>query len=637
MRVRRAQAKDGRVFLSVNGNGRYHVTGKAVSAPAVKSTTAYAAALSTRLSEDWPITHLSADAANRWSLRQLRARSRDLERNGGIHSAYLDALEIDIIGSKGIAVQMKVKTGDEFAFENAKPVKGRVVTDARERGFLRVLKAKADSFRGAPGASKKRAYLREQDEAWKSALIRAVRAINAGQELFHEEPATDVMTVDGELDRFANFTIENEWRDFLKRGNFDVTGKHSGMDFCRLALRSSARDGDAIILVYLGYPNKWGIAFQLIEGDYADDYYNVEQLPNGNRIRMGIELDGFGRKVAIWVFAHHPGDYGVVGVNSYDPRRRRIAMLGEPPDPHFPNGRETVFAIHLARSKRAEETRPVPWITPAMPLIHDIEALKIAEITAARAEACKHMVYERDILDSPGGDRIEWGDYCGKPADELQPGLAEMLDPGVRAKLMDPVHPNAMIPDFLKAMKREVAMALGYCYNILFGDLSDVNYSSLRGGLQNQREGSKMGQQWFIDDAFERMHSAWLKMSLLTGALPFRFSEFDRLNQKEFKARRWQWVDPKNDADTAVLLIQNKLATRSEMISDRTGGDFEETVDELDYEEGYIAAKENLKAADEQKAKLEGKGPQAQPVAAGGGDSAASGGADDEHDPTLGD
>src|SRR5947209_6859675 len=63
---------------------------------------AYQGAIVNRLTEDWPVSILSADAATRWNLRQLRARSRDLERNGGIQERYLSALEANVIGSTGV-------------------------------------------------------------------------------------------------------------------------------------------------------------------------------------------------------------------------------------------------------------------------------------------------------------------------------------------------------------------------------------------------------------------------------------------------------------------------------------------------------------------------------------------------------
>jgi lambda family phage portal protein len=583
MKIVRAVAPDSRVFRPIGG-GRVHITGQAQAVkalatqivpsapPAIKSTSAYSASLVSRLTEDWPIAILSADAATRWSLRQLRARARDLERNGGIHNAYLDCLEVDIIGSKGIGVHLKIQ--DEGG--------DRVIPPA-EHAFYKALNEGVATYRGL--AAKRRLAFRQEAHhcAMKAAVVRTA----------HQLAPEETAIPGGGLDRYACYLVESEFKEFGKQGHCDVTGKHSLQDLCRLALRTAARDGDAVILAYLGYPNRWGVAFQLIEGDYVDDYYNVERLPNGHRIQMGVELNAFGRKVALWVFARHPGDYGTDGVTQTG-TRRRIPILGEPPDPYYsPDGPEAVQAIHLTRSKRAEETRAVPWITPALQLIHHIESYKEAEITAAREEACKHVFYERDMFASDG-TALEWEERDGKLTDEMQPGGATALPPGYKVNFVDPKHPNQHFPDFLKSMKREVAMAVNYCYNILFGDLESVNFSSIRAGLQNQREGSKMGQAWFGSNAFTPIFETFLKMALLTGALPFRTTDFPRLNRLELKFRRWPWVDPKSDAETAQLLIQMKLTTRGRVIADMSSDDFEDIIDELDDEAAYIATKKNL-------------------------------------------
>lgn len=62
-----------------------------------------------RLSSDWPTRILTADAALRTSLRLLRARSRDLERNNNVAKAFKKALVRNVLGSGGIKLQMKVK------------------------------------------------------------------------------------------------------------------------------------------------------------------------------------------------------------------------------------------------------------------------------------------------------------------------------------------------------------------------------------------------------------------------------------------------------------------------------------------------------------------------------------------------
>ncbi len=486
-----------------------------------RQKSAYSAALANRLTEDWPIQILSADAATRWNIQQLRARSRDLERNGGIQERYLSALESNVIGSNGIGLQMKTRVGD-----------------ARHTAGVRL-----------------------------------------------------------DFDKNAIQFFESEWCDFGRRGNFDITGKHSRDDFYRLALRSTARDGDVIVLVYRGanVPNRWRIAYQLIEGDYLDDRFDLEasrtsgdastRVPAGHTVRMGVELDEFKRKVAFWLFAKHPGDYGTAGVYAYDGRRMRIPALGT--EPQAP-----VHCIHLTRYKRAEETRGVPWITPVMMAIRMLEGYEEAELIVSREQACKGLVWERDQF-APDGSPLDYGveDTGGQLVENIEPGMTIEAPIGYKAKLLDPTHPNQNFPEFVKSIKRKISAGLKVSYNTLFVDLESVNYSSIRAGLLEEREEWKMNQTWFKDDMVLPSFNEWLSFGLMAGSFgAYGLTDYERLNQTELKFRRWPWVDPSKDIDSAVKAIEAKITTRSRVISDQSSADFEDTIDELQHEKEYIEA-----------------------------------------------
>jgi lambda family phage portal protein len=470
----------------------------------------YASGEINRLNSDWAISVLSADAATKSSLKVLRARSRDLERNGGIQERYLSAQEANVIGPefmafRGSGLQMKITSGGETP------------------------------------------------------------------------------------DMVANDLIEKEWFEFCKKGNFDVTKKHSCNDFWRLTLRTVARDGDALVLAYRGYPNRWRLAFQLLEGDYIDDSFNEDD----QNIRMGIELDAYRRKVAVWVLSKHPGDARFVDrIYSKDGLRglrRRIPILGTDPS-------ASVVALHITRPKRAEETRGVPWITPAMEAIKQLEGYEEAELVASRVQACKHIFYTSEMF-TPQGDRIgEEDQTTGELVESVEPGMATDLPPGKKPVFYDPTHPNQAYPDFVKSIKRKISSALNCAYNTLFVDLESVNYSSIRAGLLDERTHFKMLQSWFQDDVACPSFNVFLEMALLSQAIPYSISEFDRLNHPEFKFRRWPWVDPRNDAQTAEILLRNRLTTRTDLIHDSSAKDFEDTMDQLDYECGYILDKKDLLA-----------------------------------------
>ena len=386
----------------------------------------------------------------------------------------------------------------------------------------------------------------------------------------------------GEFDEEGSNEIEQLWKDFGRRGEFEVTGEHSSQNFDRLSVRASARDGDVLQLIYRGTQNKSRISFQLLEGQYLDDYHNI-LLPTGNEVRMGVELNTFKRKVAYWILSKHPGDsqYGY----AYDGRRLRIPAYGvEPGAP--------VQAIHISRTKRPEETRSVPWITPAMDPINMLAGYEEAELVAARAQACKHVFFERSQF-APDGTPLDYAteDTGGRLVEDIEPGGATELPIGQHANFYNPTHPSQSFPEFTKDFRRKIAAALNCSYNTLFTDLEGVNYSSIRAGLLDEREQWKMTQLWYISASKQIQFEAWLEMQLLVGAFRnFNMSDFDRIRRAtNWKPRRWSWVDPLKDIEASSAAIEAKLTTRTRVIAEQSNEDFEETIDELSEESQYIS------------------------------------------------
>lgn len=74
-----------------------------------KGARSFSAANSSRLSMDWIISPLSADAAMRGKLSAIRSRSHDLERNNEWARGFFRVLENNVIGETGIGLQMRVK------------------------------------------------------------------------------------------------------------------------------------------------------------------------------------------------------------------------------------------------------------------------------------------------------------------------------------------------------------------------------------------------------------------------------------------------------------------------------------------------------------------------------------------------
>jgi lambda family phage portal protein len=69
----------------------------------------YAAASKRRLFADFNASNRSADSEIRWALRDLRNRSRDLERNNEYFKRYLQLLRTNVVGENGFRLQLRAR------------------------------------------------------------------------------------------------------------------------------------------------------------------------------------------------------------------------------------------------------------------------------------------------------------------------------------------------------------------------------------------------------------------------------------------------------------------------------------------------------------------------------------------------
>jgi len=367
-----------------------------------------------------------------------------------------------------------------------------------------------------------------------------------------------VRDANGEIDRDVNKKIESAWTEWCKKGNCTVDGKLSFRAVQDLCLRTEAMDGESFVRKIRGFDNKFGFALQMIDADQVDHLFS---RPGGNRmgeneVRLGIEVDKWGRPVIYWVNPGHPSDFGG-------------SLLREP----IPADQ----IIHLFDPYRVNQTRGLTWFHAGMMSLKMLNGYMEAEIVAARVGAAKMAFL---VNTDPAAFDAQNDDSQQPLRMEANAGMIEQLPPGYDIKEFKPDHPANAFESFVKTNLRWVASSLGASYNALANDLQGVNYSSLRSGMLIERDHWKQIQKHVSEDFMQPIFDEWLKMSLLTGALKLDSRDPERYREGKWIPRGWQWVDPYKETQAAVLGIAAALQTRDQVISDR-GGDYEEVFEQL--------------------------------------------------------
>lgn len=362
----------------------------------------------------------------------------------------------------------------------------------------------------------------------------------------------------GSMDRFANDAIEAAWKLRMKPRNMTVTGRISGREEQRLIIETIAKDGEILIRKVKGFENDFAYAHQIIEADHLDEDYNAE-LPNGNRVCMGVEHDKWYRPVAYHLLVNHPGDYTYIRSNH---RYERI-----PADE----------IIHAFIQERPNQMRGIPWMVPTMLRMKMLDGFEEAALVAARTGAAKMGFLETKTGDDYVGDDT---DASGNPISEVEPGMIEQLPEGWKFNSFDPKYPDAAVQPFLKAALRGIASGLLVSYNTLASDLEGVNYSSIRQGVFDERDCYRMIQWWMIEHILQDDFEEWLRMSLLRGTIPLPVSKFDKFNAPKWQPRGWAWIDPQSEVTAAVAAINNGLKSRTQIVAEQ-GMDYEEVLEQL--------------------------------------------------------
>lgn len=372
----------------------------------------------------------------------------------------------------------------------------------------------------------------------------------------------------GERDRAFNSRLQARWlQDGKLRHSPELTGRMNRRDIGALWMTQLVVDGEAILIKHPGTgKNRARFAVQFVDPARLDWTHN-KRLPNGNEIRMGVEVDGDGTPVAYWFLNHDPNDYPF-GYNGNVQRHTRL-----------PASR----VMHDFFVEAPNQTRGVPIIASPAVRAHMLARFEEAVVVGMRIAASKMGFYkysEDSPATAPGDDE----DYDLKQ--EIEPGMFEQLPRGVSVEPYDPAYPPAEIAAVTKQFLQGMASGIGVDYVSMSNNLEGVNYSSIRAGSIEQRAVYRALQKFYVEHCEERVFIDWLRIQQFQeNDLPM--SKVDRLLSEEswdFVGRGWQWVDPLKEVNAHEKAIALNLTSRGRIIAETYGLDMEDVLDEISEE-----------------------------------------------------
>jgi lambda family phage portal protein len=327
----------------------------------------------------------------------------------------------------------------------------------------------------------------------------------------------------------------------------DFEGRNTLYGLQALAMRAIAESGECLLIrrrASSGQGFAVPVQVQVLEADYLDTSRDTHALNTGGAIISGIEFDRRGQRVAYHLFRQHPGSSFGFGESVRMPASD---------------------VIHLYRVDRPGQLRGVPWLSPAMMTLWDLHRYEEAELVRQEIAAC----FAAFVTDGTGELALEAAKNAEPasgaglaPRETLEPGTIQYLKTGSAVTFGQP--PQVQSYDaFVRAHLRKVSVAVGIPFEVLAGDLSQVNFSSGRmGWLEFQR----LIQQWryqLLIPHFCDGVGAWFSEAL--NVVQPRLSPF----RIEWTPPKREMIQPKEEVEADIAEMRAGLVSRQEKVRAR--------------------------------------------------------------------
>lgn len=311
------------------------------------------------------------------------------------------------------------------------------------------------------------------------------------------------------------------------------------------------------------------VQVQLIEAEFVPlfDADVWPGMPQGHKIRQGIELGTRGQRVAYWMHREHPGDGWSMASGSHNLLRISASEVK-----------------HVFEVKRPGQLRGVSALAPVLARLRSIGDFDDAQLDRVKLANMVMAFVTRGVVlgekGDPNTEGLALAEYVreGDNAVRLQAGAVVELEPGQDVKFSDPPDAGASYGDFMRTQHLGTSAASGLPYEIFSGDIKEVSDRTLRVIIQEFRRFAEQRQWHTIIPMFcQPVREWWTDAAVLAGLVTME--ERDAVAMVEWSPHGWSYIHPVQDPQGKKLEVENGFRSRSSVIA-ATGYDPEEVDEE---------------------------------------------------------
>lgn len=375
---------------------------------------------------------------------------------------------------------------------------------------------------------------------------------------------------------------EDLWISWGDETLCDADGRHDFYGLQSLAMDTIVESGAVLVRrrwrsTSEGLPVP--LQIQVLEPDFLDTTKDGPISGSSNVIVGGVELDRRGRRVAYWLYEEHPG--------------ARWPMKGSLKSFRVPAS----DILHVFRQDRPGQIDGIPWVTPAILRLRDLDNYEDAQLMRQTIAAC-FAAFEHDLeaLD----ETLPTDPKKLAELESIQPGTIKRLPPGKTITFGSPPAAEGYAP-YTATVLRSIACAFGITYESMTNDYSNVNFSSGRmGWIEMARNVDRWRHQMLIAQFCRGVWQWFTEAAVVSGAAP------------DFAAATWtpprrEMLDPVKETEALKAQIRTGILTPSEAVR-QSGRDFDAVLAEYQQDLAKIDAHGLVFDSDARKAPAVGGG-----------------------------
>lgn len=367
--------------------------------------------------------------------------------------------------------------------------------------------------------------------------------------------------------RWSDKQVQKLWNKFVKNPSVDGFGNLYTMQ--NLWGQAYFESGEVFtrMLTLNREDMKIPLKLQVLEAEQLDPLYSTP-----NNIRFGIEFNRWGKPLTYYFWKRNPNDKFI-----YNEILERVPVKADD-------------VIHTFQRERPGQWRGLPRLASVLLPLYEMDELTDATLVRQKvAQAIGWIIKKTGSgalpllgdIESPSGTAVQENEaLADKKIQKILPGGVHYLneDEEFEFASIDDIGQNLLV--MLKNHWHLIASALDITYEQLTGDLSEVNFSSIRAGAIEFRRRVAVTQQFiFVAQGLKPLTDRFAKLASVFEGTPEDVT-------CKFIFPKTEWVEPLKDVQADILEIRAGLATMRDKLEERQVEDIEDHIKQLAEEQG---------------------------------------------------